>query len=68
MDVLVNQHTVEDQMLMGARTSISPRQSTIVASFSVSYPVIMAGPKASRDYIQDFGDMKTFKEWDKGDS
>ena len=70
IEVVVSQHTIESQMLVDARTVMSPRQSDIVALFSASYPAILAGPKEGRDSIQsqtfvDFWAMKTFEEWDK---
>ena len=62
---MVSQHTVEDQVLMGVQTGLAPRYSVVVASFTVSYPAILAGSKAGLDSIQvrasvDFGAMMTF--------
>ena len=67
-DAVVKQHIVGRKIFMGARTGISSRQSTIVASISVFYPAILAGPKAGRESIQDFEAIKPFEQWDKGDS
>ena len=72
-EAVVGQHTIESHILMGIRKGLSPRQSTIVAPFSASYSAILAGPKAGQDSVQsgtfvDFRAMKTFEEWDKGDS
>ena len=60
---MVSQQTVENQMLMGVRTGISPKHSMD--------PAILSAPKAGLDSIQvrasvDFGTMQTFEEWDKG--
>ena len=68
---MVGQHTVENQMLMGVRTGISPKHSMVAGSFSASYPAILSAPKAGLNSIQvrasvDFGTMRTFEEWDKG--
>ena len=43
------------------------KQSSIIASFSATYPAILAGPKAGRSQGYDFGALKTFKDWDFGD-
>ena len=60
-------------MLIDVWTGLSLQQSTIVASFFTSYLAILVDPKAGRDSIQlgtsvNFRAMKTFEEWDKGDS
>ena len=39
-----------------------------MVSFSATYPVVLAGPKAGLDQSKDFSAMKTFVEWDKEDS
>ena len=63
-DSVVCQSKVDDQMLMGARTNLTPKQSRIVASFSTTYPAILTGPKAGRSQGHDFCALKTFKDWD----
>ena len=63
-DSVVCQSEVDDQMLMGARTIMTPKQSGIIASFSVTYPSALAGPKVGRSQGYNFGALKTFKDWD----
>ena len=66
-DSMVCQSKVDDRMLMGARTNLTPKQSRIIASFSAAYPSMLTGPKAGRSQGYDFGALKTFKDWDHGD-
>ena len=66
-DSVVCQSEVDDRMLMGARTNMIPKQSRIIASFSVTYPAVLAGLKAGHSQGYDFGALKTFKDWDYGD-
>ena len=61
-DSVVCQSKVDDQMLMGERTNMTPWQSRIIVSFSVTYPTILAGPKAGHRQCYDFGALKTFKD------
>ena len=42
-------------------------QSMVVASFSATYPAVLAGPKAGDDHRKDFSAIKTLEEWDKRD-
>ena len=51
-EAVVSRHTVENQMLMGIKTGISLRHSTVVASLAASYPVILSVPKAGLHSIQ----------------
>ena len=59
---------VECQNLMGAWTGMSPQQLVIVASFSAMYPSVLVDPRVGRDNSKDFSTMKTFEEWNKGNS
>ena len=52
---------------MGARTNKTPKQSRKIASFSATYPAVLAGPKAERIQGYDFGALKTFKDSDDRD-
>ena len=64
---VVCQSKADDRMLIGARTNLTPKQSRIIASFSVTYPVILASPKAGHSQGYDSGAMKAFKDLDFGD-
>ena len=66
-DSVLCQSKVGGQMLMGARTNLTPKQSRIITSFSATYLAILAGPKAGHSQGHDFCALKTFKEWDFGD-
>ena len=66
-DSVVCQIEVGDQILMGVRTNMTPKQSRIVVSFSATYPAVLAGPKAGHSHGYDFGALKTFKDWDYRD-
>ena len=61
-DAVVSQDAVEGQLLMGSRTDMPPRQSTVVALFSATYTTILASPKTGQDSSQDLYTIETFKE------
>ena len=68
MDGAISQVDVKRQNLLGSRTGMTMQQSTIMASFSATYPAVLVSPKAGRDQSKDFSAMKTFVEWNNEDS